>query len=369
MKSILCTTILCGALFIGPAQHITALSTASAAKATYQTTAKVNVRAGAGTNYKVLGTLKKNQTVTVKKKTGNWYQISFNGKKAYISTSYVKATKQVKAPSHITTANVTVRTGPGTKYKALGKLTKGQAIVVTKTIGSWYEISFNGKTGYISASSTKLITAKAETTFDGKYYATEDLNLRNGAGVGYRKIGQVPAGARVHITSKVGEWYKVTYEGLSGYVTSAYVKQQAFANEYTSNQLYEVGVTMPAGEYKLFSDENGYINVYKDTRNTLDFQQTITNFGYVTLQKGQFIYLQDAYAVPLAKAKPYNVDEHGGHYIDGMYKIGFDAPIGKYELQPFQTGTVAQYGGPNKMPLIDHSSLLEKATYTVIYGA
>lgn len=58
MKNILCTTLLCGALLIWPAQHITEPTIVHAATVTYQTTANVNVRASASKSSKVLGKLK-----------------------------------------------------------------------------------------------------------------------------------------------------------------------------------------------------------------------------------------------------------------------------------------------------------------------
>lgn len=365
MKNVLCTTLLCGALLIWPAQHITEPAIANAATVTYQTTAKVNVRAGAGTSYKVLGKLKKGQSITVKKTVGAWHKISYNGKAGYVSASYVKFMKPAEKPTHMTTARVNVRAGASTNYKVTDKLVKGKFIVVKKTTGAWYKISYDGKTGYILKSYAKSIIETPETSFEGKYYATEQLNVRNGAGVGYKKIGHIPTGKRVYITKKVGEWYKITYEGISGYVTSAYVQKQTFKNQYDANKLYEVGVDMPSGEYKLYTENSGYLNVYKNNRNTLDFQQSITHFGYVTLQKGQFIRMQDAYAVPIAEAKPYNVVEHAGKYIDGTYKVGFDAPIGDYAITTTKTGMVAQYESINQAQMLDRTTVIENMTYTV----
>ncbi len=48
----------------------------------------VNIRAGAGTNFAVLGSAEKGTTYAVTGKTGNWYKTYYRGKTAYISTSY-----------------------------------------------------------------------------------------------------------------------------------------------------------------------------------------------------------------------------------------------------------------------------------------
>lgn len=49
----------------------------------------LNVRNGNSTNYNAIGTLKKGQEIQVVGKAGNWLEINYNGKKAYVSGAYV----------------------------------------------------------------------------------------------------------------------------------------------------------------------------------------------------------------------------------------------------------------------------------------
>lgn len=61
---------------------------------TYRVTSgTVNVRAGAGTNYAKLDTLKRGDEVTVVGKTGNWARIVYGGAQAFVSLSYLKEVK------------------------------------------------------------------------------------------------------------------------------------------------------------------------------------------------------------------------------------------------------------------------------------
>ncbi len=60
-------------------------TTAQYAKAS----AKVNLRAGAGTEFTVLGSAEKGTTYAVVGKVGNWYKTYYRGKIAYVSASYV----------------------------------------------------------------------------------------------------------------------------------------------------------------------------------------------------------------------------------------------------------------------------------------
>lgn len=59
----------------------------------------LNVRSGAGTKYKTIGSLKRNAIVTVKKTMSNgWYQINYKSKKGYVSGQYISKTKVLNVP-------------------------------------------------------------------------------------------------------------------------------------------------------------------------------------------------------------------------------------------------------------------------------
>lgn len=157
---------------------------ASSTKTYYVTASKVNVRSGAGTNYKILGSLSKNTKITVNLKTSNgWYSFKYKGKKAYISGKYV-ATKMVNRVTvlkasgtyYVTVNGLTVRAGAGTSYKKLGSLSKGSKISINgKASNGWYRFTYKGKKAYISksyVSTKKPVTAKksvSKYTIDSKH--------------------------------------------------------------------------------------------------------------------------------------------------------------------------------------------------------
>ena len=55
----------------------------------YVTTQDINIRAGAGTDYTVLGKLKNGSTVDVIEVTGTWGKINYQNKDGYISTKFL----------------------------------------------------------------------------------------------------------------------------------------------------------------------------------------------------------------------------------------------------------------------------------------
>ena len=57
-------------------------------------TDSLNVRAGAGANYDIIGSLKRDDKVSVVSISNNWLKINYNNKEGYISKTYVKLLNQ-----------------------------------------------------------------------------------------------------------------------------------------------------------------------------------------------------------------------------------------------------------------------------------
>lgn len=67
------------------------------------------------------------------------------------------------------------------------------------------------------------------------YKTTDNLNLRTGASVKYKRILTIPRGKQVQYVSKEGSWYKVKYASKMGYVSSAYLSKVSKTSKSTSN--------------------------------------------------------------------------------------------------------------------------------------
>ncbi|MEW4267167.1 SH3 domain-containing protein [Priestia megaterium] len=210
---------------------------AYAATVTYKVTAsKLNVRSGAGTNYGIIGSVVKDQTLSVVSKSGSWYKINYNGRTGYVSSDYVQSSGTATSPAEsitytVTASTLNVRSGAGTNYASIGSVTKGQKLSVVSKSGSWYKINYNGRTGYVSSDyvqSSGTTTPPAENT---TYTVTAStLNVRSGAGTNYGSIGSVTKGQKLSVVSKSGSWYKINYNGRTGYVSSDYVQASATAS-------------------------------------------------------------------------------------------------------------------------------------------
>ncbi|WP_312654250.1 SH3 domain-containing protein [Proteiniclasticum sp.] len=132
----------------------------------------------------------------------------------------------------VTTANLNMRTGPATSYSIIRVIPNGAQVTVLSTSSGWAKVTYGGSTGYASLSYLKPAgtTTHPPTSADIRI-TTAELNLRSGPGTSYSIIAVMPSGAKVTVLSVSGSWAKVTYAGKTGYAHTAYlVKQGTYAS-------------------------------------------------------------------------------------------------------------------------------------------
>ncbi|MGL4451822.1 MAG: SH3 domain-containing protein [Sarcina sp.] len=214
----------------------------------------LNVRTGAGTTHSIQDKLPLNTKIRVNYKTQNgWYNISYSGKTGFVSSDYIKLVEGGNTGGGTTTPetgninkngtviNVTtslnVRTGPSTSYSIKDKISSGKVVKVNYEKDGWYNISYDGKIGYVSKSYIKLSgsssggsTGGGTTTPENNkktgtvYNVSNVLNVRSGAGTSYSKIGTLKANAKVTINSEKNGWYNIDFNGSTGFVSKDYIK-------------------------------------------------------------------------------------------------------------------------------------------------
>jgi uncharacterized protein YgiM (DUF1202 family) len=102
----------------------------------------LNLRARPSRTAEVMGQLKKGDQVTVLEtksvvetgKTQEWTRVTLP------STAKCYVLSKLIAEGKVTTDSVNVRSGPGTNFKDIGKLTKGDKVHVVKASGEWTQI-------------------------------------------------------------------------------------------------------------------------------------------------------------------------------------------------------------------------------------
>ncbi|WP_431804130.1 SH3 domain-containing protein [Halobacillus andaensis] len=116
-------------------------------------------------------------------------------------------------------SNLNLREGPSTNDSILTSIPSGSKIDVIGTNGSWYEVQFNGKTGWVSSEFIKLLNLLEVTA--------SDLNVRTGSSINHQSIGKLQnnnyvAGVLNNNNEIVtdNEWYKIYYEGSEAWSSS-----------------------------------------------------------------------------------------------------------------------------------------------------
>ena len=126
-----------------------------------------------------------------------------------------------------------MRSGPGTSYGILVSIPFGASVTVLDSSSSWYKVTYSGKTGYVlgqyvqitSTTPTPKPTAAPTVIGTGKITASAGLNMRSGPGTSYGILISIPFGATVSVLDiSNSSWYKVTYSGKTGYVSSQYIQ-------------------------------------------------------------------------------------------------------------------------------------------------
>ncbi|MDM0492746.1 SH3 domain-containing protein, partial [Clostridium perfringens] len=146
-----------------------------------------NVRSGANTSSKVIGSLSGNSKVTIVGEEGAFYKIEYKGSHGYVAKEYIK---DITGSNNNSNQGATIPEKPSTPE-------------TTK------------KTGIVNVSSS--------------------LNVRSGASTSSKVIGSLSGNSKVTIVGEEGSFYKIEYKGSHGYVAKEYIKDVTGSNN-NSNQ-------------------------------------------------------------------------------------------------------------------------------------
>jgi Bacterial SH3 domain. len=114
-----------------------------------------------------------------------------------------------------------IRQNPSTSSPVIGTIPKSQIMYLAHYNSGWYQINYNGHSGWIWGSLVGSIPS-------GQYVAVKDvyyLNIRSSAGSSSQIIGVLGKGqyAKVLDYSKDGLWYKISVNGMQGWAYSKYL--------------------------------------------------------------------------------------------------------------------------------------------------
>ncbi len=125
-----------------------------------------------------------------------------------------------------------VRAQASTNSAVVTTLKYGTEVEMVSDDGEWMSIKYNGVKGYVASRYMKIQTSSTSVpeSNDNKYaiVATESdsyLNIRSAADTSSYKLGQLNCGTRVTVISESGDWTKISYNGITGFVFNAYLRK------------------------------------------------------------------------------------------------------------------------------------------------
>ena len=238
---------------------------------------EMNIRSGPSTDFEVIGDAVAGEefAITGKNEDGNWWRIDFRGETGWIYAPFVIAAEAEEVPvvgvamaetpvpeeetteTSAQTGNPTVtvggdmnvRSGPGEEYDRIGGAFAGEAFAITgkNADGDWWQIDFDGQDGWIyapfvtatDADNVPVVGSSMEET-PAPAAGTEtaapeaegpvvtiggDMNIRQGPGTDFARIGGASEGEEFDITGKSadGEWWQIDFDGEAGWVYAAFV--------------------------------------------------------------------------------------------------------------------------------------------------
>ncbi len=193
---------------------------------------------------------------------------------------------------------INFRSGAGTNYDVIDVINYHEGFVVTDTVYNggytWGKTTYMGKSGYVALTNsvqflcakgtninpdysepTTEPTTKPETkptepptqqANDFYIITSEDgVNMRNGAGTSYSKIGGIPYNAQIHVT-KTAEadnylWGYTTYKGASGWCVLDFAEKLFCKINSTANLPYVASNSGILGDV----DGDGFVNIIDAT--------------------------------------------------------------------------------------------------------
>ncbi|MBQ5696186.1 MAG: SH3 domain-containing protein [Clostridium sp.] len=117
-----------------------------------------------------------------------------------------------------------IRKEANTNSAVLGTIRNGYTFDIISKNQGWYQIKYNGITGYVHGDYVKEITASSETSTKGKVYnVSTNLRVRSSASANSSVLGYLNNNTEVNIVGTEGDWYKIKYNNGYGYVSKSYI--------------------------------------------------------------------------------------------------------------------------------------------------
>jgi N-acetylmuramoyl-L-alanine amidase len=147
------------------------------------TASSLNVRSRAmGT---VLGSVDRGDAFVVQEQRNGWYRVHWQGRSAWLSSSYTRRLP-TRTAVYVETGALNVRSGASSNYGRLGMVADGQAYVLLARSGNWQKIQYDRRSGWVHSAYTRTqsvgsgsSTTTSTTTTSSSQYSSGNTPTRH----------------------------------------------------------------------------------------------------------------------------------------------------------------------------------------------
>lgn len=279
----------------------------------------VTLRSAASTSASALDYVLRGESVEVLGTSGSFYRVRYAGKEGYVLSSYFQAAAPSGKPASTVTPSptvapavpsgssilycqanefVTLRSAASTSANALSYILRGETVEYLATSGDFFQVRYKGTVGYVLASyftSSPLAYQTGQTVY---CRASDFVHLRTSPSRAAASLADIYSGAAVTYEGTSGEFIKVTYNGVTGYVLGEFFSADPSAplnygdGGTSSNVLYCCAsdwATLRTAASRSASEITKVMS-----RESVTYISTSGDFFYVSY-KGQKGYILSAY--------------------------------------------------------------------------
>ena len=228
-------------------------------------------------NSEPITTISDETKVEIIEKSGEWYKVKYGEYEGYLFAEYVnvdeetsteEATKteeqttteatqedankeeekQTTVATFVKNFPQTVKTTDETKVyfipsitsKVVLTLEKDKEVTLNYELNNWYNISYEGKTYWIRKASIKIEeeAKPEETAYESKtgyIDVSSSANVRESASTSAKVLTSLTTNAEVTVVGEEGDFYKIQYKDITGYVSKSLVSDTKVAVTSRSN--------------------------------------------------------------------------------------------------------------------------------------
>ncbi len=211
-------------------------------------------------------------------------------------------------------STVNVRSVAGTNGDVLGQVAEGEQYDIIGHEGEWYQISYNGSTGFVMSDYFAIYAADAVIT--GSLVNMRDMPSTDGA-----VVAQLPQNTGIKVTGKTGDWYAVAYDGQTGYIDHSFVAgallstmsggQTATTEQVATSQVdlsNTYGVVTTSSALNVREEAHGLANVLTKLTNgtTVEILGIADDWIWITTDAGIMGFVSSDYLAIKTGTRPAN---------------------------------------------------------------